>query len=287
MRLRALAVIFTLQSLKCMAEQEILSQPDIQFSELSDTMSTGISKVGEKALLSNPQDEESEPLEISVDSTYDNEEKPILIGVGSGQTKSRDDKIPPENTLYDKNSMKTYSVYDGTGGKWYDTKYTEGDQAGCGIIAYWQKAQDGYDASQKYQEKDDSATLGLIIISCGWNNWNDQRYVHLGNANNFTEIKRLMCSPGRYMYGIYTQSDPFRGDNYDDTAINGLHIICSDKQGYYMYENWYSGSWGSWQYIYDYDSRMKVVGAQAKVDPDFFPNDNQGLTGLKLVVAEF
>jgi hypothetical protein len=50
-------------------------------------MTTDIAKVGEKASLSQPQDEESELLEISADSIYSSEEKPILIGVGSGQTK--------------------------------------------------------------------------------------------------------------------------------------------------------------------------------------------------------
>jgi hypothetical protein len=287
MRLRALLVIFTLQSLRCMGEQEFLSRPDIQFSELSDMMSTDISKVGEKALLSQPQNEESELLEIPADITYSNEEKPILIGVGSGQIKPRDEKIPPVNTLYDKNSMKTYSVYDGTGGTWYDTRYTEGNQAACGITGFWQKAQDGYDAWQKYKENDDSATLGFVLISCGWNNWDDQRFLYVGNAYDFSQHIQVMCKPGTYMYGMTTQSVPFRGDGYDDTAINGLNIMCSDKQGYYQHENWYSGWWGSWQYIYDYDSRMKVVGAQVKVDARFSGNDNQGLTGLKLVLAKF
>jgi hypothetical protein len=183
--------------------------------------------------------------------------------------------------------MKTYSVYDGTGGKWYDTKYTEGDQAACGILGFWQKAQDGYDALQKYEENDDSATLGFVLRSCGWNNWNDQRYIYVGNVYTFSQHMEVMCKPGTYMYGMTTQFVPFRGNDYDDTAINGLNIMCSDKQGYYKYENWYSGWWGSSQYIYNYDSRMKVVGAQFKVEPDFLDNDNQGLTGLKLVVAEF
>lgn len=82
------------------------------------------------------------------------------------------------------------------------------------------------------------------------------------------------------------QADPYRGADYDDTSINGLNIMCSDKKGNSQHENWYSGWWGRWQYIYDFDPLLKVVGAGVEIDY-YFHHDNEGLTGLKLARARF
>ena len=286
MRLRAIVLMCTLHSLKCMGEQVFLSQPDIQLTEISETANSDISNIADQRLLSQPRDEQAELLEISGDDNPHHEEDPILLEEFNKNYNRRKRMDPPINTLYDKKSMSNYLVYNGLVGDWEYTQYTEGDQAACGILEFWQKAQDQYDGWQTVEDNDDSAVIGFILISCGWNDWNDQRYIYVGNTKDTSQKIPIMCKSGTYMYGMTVQVASFVGDGYDDTAINGLNILCSDKLGYSKHENWYSGWWGRWRYIYDYDPLMKVVGASVKLDT-YYDVDNQGLTGLELVRAKF
>lgn len=285
MTLRALLAVCVFNSLNCMGEQTFLSQPDNQPSEISELANSDISNIEENPLLSQPLDEAVELLEIPDDEIFNSEDKPMLIGVGNEMGTWRDPEIPPKVPLYDKKSITPYTVYDGRNGDWHLKRYSAGHRAGCGVKLDWQPSQDEFKFfSIRYG--DDWATLGFDLITCGWNNWKDQETFSGGRYNTAgTEKKELMCDEGSYIHGFTLQINEYVGANYDDTSVNGVNIMCSDKQGHNLHERWFKGWWGTWQYIDDYNPLMKVVAATLKIDER--TDDKEGLTGLRIDLARF
>jgi hypothetical protein len=164
---------------------------------------------------------------------------------------------------------------------------------GCGVRLQVERPQDLYEGSTLIKDNDDTSTNAIEIILCDWNNWNTQNNIRLNEGSWGDWGDRLMCDKDQYMYGAVAQVQPDKGEGKDDTAFNGIRILCTDRKGNLKNSKAKEGMEGKFTEVnQDFEKLRpqgyKVVGGLVKVQrPQGEKVDDIALYGLELILKKF
>ena len=146
-------------------------------------------------------------------------------------------------------------------------------------------AQLRFENSQGWWGDDTAANGGLKLKFCDLHNWHDQddELVWGGNWGGWKGW--AMCSDGKYMAGARVRFEGSQGWG-DDTALNGLEILCVEPDDCWSnseIKTVYSGLWGDWKPWNSVDSKL-VKGAQVRYEDPQGGGDDTALNGIRFNV---
>ena len=115
--------------------------------------------------------------------------------------------------------LANITIYSGDWGEWKGMVDAPNNTIACGAQLRVQKAQG--------PEVDDTAANGIRMVYCDERDWYKQviQSVHEGDYGTWGRVIR--CKPDQYVAGMSVRYNDRTGID-DDTAMNGLTIICRD-----------------------------------------------------------
>ena len=132
---------------------------------------------------------------------------------------------------------------------------------------------------------DDTSANGLIIYYCHKDDWRKQepQTVIKGVKGEWGPIK--MCNVGTYVYNMQVKQQYWLVLN-DNTATNGISILCCDPKDGCEETNEHTveaGNWGIWRAKSTPPDNQYVCGVEVQDDPVIeTKSDNTALNGIRL-----
>jgi hypothetical protein len=195
-----------------------------------------------------------------------------------------------------KDDIKYVNVTQGVWGNYTDFKFAPRDYVACGVQLRVEKPQDyysGFWAFKQYNEVDDTSTNAIRLYLCSLSDWYSQYILKLNEGIWGDWYIPLMCNQNMYMYGAVAQVYGPQGEDGDDTAFNGIRILCTDREGRMTNYIEFYGMEGEFTRVNpEFDvlrtQGYKVVGGRVRFEGS---NGNKGddtaLNGLELALKRF
>ncbi len=131
--------------------------------------------------------------------------------------------------------------------------------------------------------EDDTSTNAVEIVLCKVGSWYDKKQLRLNEGDRGGWTSPIFCPKDSYIYGANIQIDARQGDG-DDTAVNGIEILCSDLEGKDRTRYRQGERLGNWTNS-DVFNGTFVCGGRVRYEKDQgkgIPPDDSALTGLNL-----
>jgi hypothetical protein len=86
---------------------------------------------------------------------------------------------------------------------------------------------------------DDSSIVQISMFYCDVNNWDQNYFDYMNDFKEFTGLsgRTITCDKNEYIFDVQAQHVPYKGDNFDDTALNGIKIYCAPLKGGWNYRD--------------------------------------------------
>jgi hypothetical protein len=94
----------------------------------------------------------------------------------------------------------------------------------------------------------------------------------------------VIIPEGFYVYGMQVRFEPGSSNN-DDTALNGIRILCSTYDGKSQRTiTVHEGFWGDWRKVVAVPNRCYVIGVATRIEyPQPNGGDDTALNGIKMI----
>ena len=179
-------------------------------------------------------------------------------------------------------------IHEGDFGKWMPWVGIKDDPdlltfRGCGARIKFQPSQSG---------RDDTAANGLALRFCdSISGWQSQDSLTVYSGVFGTWLSWAMCPQGSYINGAQVRYEDNGGTFTDDTALNGLKILCTDQSGNQspVWKVVHKGLWGGWKPTVVADEGYYLSGASVRYEEhqEQFWFDDTAMNGLKMKFATF
>lgn len=160
-------------------------------------------------------------------------------------------------------------IFVGLWGDWTDAQRAEKDFFACG-------ASTGFPSDES---RDRVGVNGLKVIYCNKNDRSNQIVNTFSNDNSGWFSSTVMCSEGYFITGASVKNDGPNGE-YDDEAVTGLKIICTDPKSNTSETLIVSDRVKSGKWVDPVTGPGFVCGAIVRIDPTPRGQDATGLNGI-------